>query len=450
MHTKTICGASLVLSLLTCQLHAQQPEPTRSLPPFPLFAAEQDKQPDQGKKQPGKEKDKKDPEKKDQSQPTQTDILSRAGDLNQVQPALFRPNMMGWIGPSYFAMQTIRVNAVQTMLPGTAIVTSHFNGVPFQSRPQPYPGEPPVHVTQTRTFLVPIATRGAFEIGDNESPIPQDRVFVTYNNFSSVTGPLGGLSSPVTTSQTVTRVVPNQNPPANGFNAVTTATNTVVTTIPGAPSVTLNREVFGFEKTFFDGRASVELRVPFLQQPSSFNGFDQYDTGDLTVIGKYAFYLNRSTGNVISGGVAVTAPTGPAIATIDGNFRDTLIQPFIGYLWNFDRFYFQAFHSVVVPSDARDITVLFNDAGLGYWLYRSDSNRFLSAIVPNVEVHVATPFNHRGAADNSLFVPDITAVTAGVHLGIFRNGTLSLGATTPVTAPRIYGVEGFVQMNWRY
>ena len=210
----------------------------------------------------------------------------------------------------------------------------------------------------------------------------------------------------------------------------------------------LNQSTFGFEKTFLDGRASIEVRVPFQNQNSNTGAFSGDDVGDITIIAKYAFLLDRTTGNVLSGGLAVTAPTGPRIDTTDGNFHSTYFQPWAGYIYNFDRFYIQAFHSIVVPTDARDVTLLFNDVGVNWWLYRNP-NRFLSFIVPMVEAHVTTPLTDR--SPNSLvYVPDLVVLTTGVHFGLGSNASLSLGVGTPVTGPRVYNVEGFVQLNWRF
>ncbi len=430
MNAKFVCGASALLILLACQVRSQEPQPAKLVPFFLLPAAEQEKQPDKDKKQP--DKDKTNPEKKSTPAP-QTDIFARpTNDLNQVLPG-FTPNMMGWVPPIDFTNRTIPVTGLQTTTVRTTTITENSAGPPLKTTTTTTTQSA---VTLSRTFQEAIASRGSFAIADNESPLPQDRVYMTYNYFSDVRSPQPTLNSSRTFTTTTT-----------AGNSTTTTT----TVLPGAPSFNVNQEVFGFEKTFLDGNASVEIRVPVLQQPSSFPGFDQFDTGDLTIIGKYAFYLDRSTGNVISGGVAVTAPTGPAIPTTQGNLRDTLVQPFVGYLWNFDRLFVQAFHSVAVPTDASDVTILFNDFGLGYRLYQGgDTSRFLNSIVPAVEFHVATPLNHRGAVNDPLYVPDIAGLTAGVHFNIFRNGTLSVGATTPVTAPRIYGVEGFVQMNWRF
>ena len=105
--------------------------------------------------------------------------------------------------------------------------------------------------------------------------------------------------------------------------------------------------------------------------------------------------------------------------------------------------------SVVVPTDARDVTLLFNDVGLNYWLYRNPSLRYVDFIVPSFEVHVTTPLNHRSAND-LLDVPDLVVLTGGVHVGLFRNGTLSLGIAVPVTGPQPFHIEAFTQLNWRF
>jgi hypothetical protein len=437
MKTTTICGASLVLILSVWQLRSQEPQPAKVLPSIQLPTAEQEKQPDKDKKQPDTDKkqpdkDNKEPEKKANLEPSQTNVFAPGtNNLGQVLPQ-FTPNMIGWVPPIGFAAQTIPFTGLQTTTTTGRQVDSLGTITTVTKVMQTV-------VTQPRTVLVPEITRGPFAIAENESPMPQDRVFVTYNNYSSVIGPVSGFNAPSVTTQTMMRNTP-----------LGPTTSTVTTVLPGAPSATVNQEVIGFEKSFLDGHASVEVRMPFLEQSSGFSGFSAYDTGDVTIVGKYAFYMDRSTGNAISGGLAVTAPTGAAIVSTQGNLRDTLLQPFVAYVWNFDRFFVQAFHSIAVPTDASDVTILFNDVGLGYRLYQGDPNRFLNSIAPVVEAHVDTPLNHRGAVNDPFFVPDIVGITAGVQFGIFRNATLSVGATTPVTAPRVYSVEGFVQMNWRF
>jgi hypothetical protein len=187
-----------------------------------------------------------------------------------------------------------------------------------------------------------------------------------------------------------------------------------------------------------------------VQMTGNFQGIGAQNFGDLTIIGKYAFLLDNTTGNVVSGGLALTAPTGPGISTLDGNLHSTLFQPWFGYILNRDRFFVNAFHSVVAPTDPRDVTLLFNDVGINYWLYRAAApNRTLNYIVPLLEAHLTTPLNHRNQ-DALIFVPDALILTSGVNIGLMRNANLSLGVATPITGPRIFNIETFMQLNWRF
>ena len=343
----------------------------------------------------------------------------------------FNPHLMGDF-PLIFALQKIGVCSLRT-------TTTTF--VPSFSAPT-ITSTSTCMVSQTRLAYVPVLSLGAFNVAENESPRPQDRVFGFYNYFSDLRGPDIGSGGPLTTTTTTTATVP-----ASG-----TITTTTTTTNPGVarPSLDLNREVVGFEKTFFDGRASVEIRLPFLQAQGGVD-FTGSIVGDLTLVSKYAFLLDRETGNVFSAGLALTLPSGPSLDTIDGNFRDTLIQPFFGYIYNFPNFYIQGIHSIAVPTNAQDITIMFNDVSIDYWLYRGSPNQFLSAVVPTLEAHLTTPLNHRGASDNNLlFIPDVLVLTSGAHFGLYGNTTVSVGAAVPVTGPSVFAIEGFVQFNWRF
>ncbi len=380
-----------------------------------------------------KEKDKKPAEKKLTDTPD-TDVFTQTPA--PLRDALgFNPHMMGDFYGT-FAKSFVTVTGVQTTTVttqrrdpalGTLVVTTTSTATP---------------VTQQRTFLIPLAGRGAFKIAENASPMPVDRCFFTYNHFNSIRSPQYGQTDP---SSTATQTTVNN--PQQGVRT----TSNVVTTFPTpyVPFVNLNREVAGFEKTFLGGRASIEMRLPLFQQPGSTDDFRAAGFGDITVLGKYAFYLNRETGDVFSGGLAVTAPTGAPIPTIEGPVNSTLLQPWIGYIWNFDAFYLQVFHSAVVPTDARDVTLLFNDFGLGYWMYRGGADRALRFIVPTVEVHVTTPLNNR-SENAPISCPDLVVMTGGAHFGLFRNCVLSLGVGAPVSGPYTYGVEAFVQFNRRF
>lgn len=430
MNSRILCLTSVVFALFVTVAVAQ-PD-ARVLPAFQPVKDQPGgaKQPDKDKKPP--EKKQPDPPVIDLTPPVRSSEFSRG----------YNPQMLGDIF-GIFAMMRVQVTGTQT----TTTQTTIFNNNPV----------PPVGgntrtttttttVTQTRTVMTPYIAHGPFKVAENASPLPVDRVFVTYNYFNSIRDPRTGSIGP---SVVTTKATFNQPPGIGVPPAMTTVTTN--TFLPGTPRVNANlhREVFGFEKTFLDGQASVELRVPFQQLQSNLDGLGSTNAGDLTIIGKYAFLLNRDTGKVLSGGLAVTAPTGPGIETIDGRIHSVLLQPWGGYVCPFDRFYLHGFHSVVIPTDSRDLTLLFNDVGVGYNLYRGEPGQRLRFIVPTAELHLTTPLTHRDG-NGPFFVPDLLAATGGVHLGLGRGCILTLGASTPLTGPQTYSVEGFVQFNWRY
>jgi hypothetical protein len=247
--------------------------------------------------------------------------------------------------------------------------------------------------------------RGAFKISENESPRPVDRVYLDYNHFDRI------------------------------FR-----------------SVDLNREVLGVEKTLLDGNASIGLRLPFVQLGGDPVTGDpgRSATGDLTVVTKYALINNRETGNVLSTGLVVTFPTGPDFFAVPG-LHSTLLQPWVGGICNMNRLYLHGFLSVVIPTDSIDTVILFNDWGVGYFLYRAEGGEgCLSAVVPTFEVHFNDPLNHRGSSSTPIGVDDVIDLTYGVTFGLGQHSTLGVSLVTPVTGPRPFDWEAQVNFNCRF
>jgi len=423
MNTKHLGCALVLLGLFALQATTSEPS-ARLLPPIQNAGEVKDAGKDQPKL-PDKEKDKKAPEKK-LTDPPSVDFTRTP---TPIRDALgYNPQMIGDLG-YLFANMSVPVVGIQT-----TTITQTFQVGPNTVSVSNTTTAP---TTQQRTFLVPVPNHGAFKVGENASPIPIDRVYFSYNYFNAIRHP-SAQNGPTTTTQTTRNRIQN-----------ITIDTTVTTVIPGAPFVDLHREVLGFEKTFLDGRASVDIRLPVFQQVNGHDDFRSSHMGDITVVGKYAFYMNRDTGDVISGGVAVTAPTGPSIQTIEGPVRSTLLQPWFGYVWNHNRTYLQAFHSVVLPTDSRDVSLIFNDVSVGFWAYRGDGTRPLRFIVPTAEVHVTTPLSNRAVLE-PISTPDTVVLTGGVHVGIFRNSILTFGAGSPITGPRTSSVEAFLQFNRRF
>src|SRR4029079_10622047 len=99
----------------------------------------------------------------------------------------------------------------------------------------------------------------------------------------------------------------------------------------------VHRETIGVEKTFLGGDASVQLRLPFIQNDAG-SGVSESEVGDLTAVLKYAFV--NEPDRVLTGGPAVTRPPSdiPTVLIVHPDHVDevhpTLIQPFVGYLWS--------------------------------------------------------------------------------------------------------------------
>jgi hypothetical protein len=261
--------------------------------------------------------------------------------------------------------------------------------------------------SQTAPVKILFASSGAFKIADNESPRPLDRLFATYSYFNDVfTGRF--------------------------------------------PQTNLHQEIFGFEKTLLDGYASIGLRAPVFQIQGG-GPVSRSDFGDLSILLKYAMVNNTRLGNVLSTGLVLTAPTGPAFALPDGStLHPVILQPYLGGVFNADRFYVQGFSSWAVPTDPRDAVLLFNDLGIGYRLYQGSDKAILRYVIPTFETHINTPLSHQGSQNREVAALDEVVFTYGVHLGFCRGAQLTLGVATPVTGPLPYDLAAFAQFNWRF
>jgi hypothetical protein len=273
----------------------------------------------------------------------------------------------------------------------------------------------------TSLVRVPIAARAGMKITDNESPRPTNRIFYTYNFYADV------------------------NMAAN----------------PAFAGLGLSRHMVGFEKTFLGGDASFGIRMPFVSLSGN-QGLETSAVGDMSVILKYAVINDRQTGDVLSGGLMVTVPTGDGIVvdlpnangvidgTVQEHFHSTVLQPYVGaILFMTDRLYLQGFSAIAVPTDSRDVTILWNDLALGYWAYRNQTDRFVQAIVPTFEVHVNTPLNHRGAQSVPIGFSDEVNLTGGCYF-ILPRATLGGAVGFPIVGPRPYSVEAIGSFTFRF
>ncbi|WP_406700942.1 hypothetical protein V5E97_19310 [Singulisphaera sp. Ch08] len=259
------------------------------------------------------------------------------GGLSEPQGAL---NMFGDVAP------VSRLAILQTNRPG------------FVPPPPPEPPNRPTRFPSERmksAAFVPSVRN--FKIADNQTPMPVDRITYSFNFFDDVNGAINKRF----------------NVPLSQIQAY--------------------RHVFGFEKTFFDKNASFGMRLPLntltANSPIRNLGPTSTSLGDLTAFVKYALWIDREKGRVLSTGLAVTMPTGPATfggANYLRGLHYTNLQPFLGAQWTWGDLYAINFTSIDVPTSSRDVTIIYQDFSLGYFLYRNPNpNGFIRSIAPRLK-----------------------------------------------------------------
>lgn len=271
---------------------------------------------------------------------------------------------------------------------------------------------------------------------EHSRALPTDRVFGTYHHFQ---------------------------------NAIETNSLT-----PGgaAADKNLDRFTLGFEQTFFDGNASVELRLP-LSVPVTMTTPDVlYRTdsvGDLVVTLKGLLYSDES--QAVALGLAINTPTGdnlqvtlPNSGTGAADFtinNDAVhLIPFLAYqAAPTEDFFFNGFLQIDTPTNANSVrvrnlgttetdnltitdqTLLYVDTSLGYWLFRDPEAEFLTGLAGLLELHYTTALNDADVVtDKDQIVVfganagrlDAVNLTIGLHAQIARSTTIRAGYVTPL------------------
>jgi hypothetical protein len=287
-------------------------------------------------------------------------------------------------------------------------------------------------------------------VADCESPLPEDRASFRFNYYGN--------------AQQVT-----------GFGPPVFAPNGVGTSFAQTKQYDAEEYTFYLEKTFLDGRASLELRVPFstglsnnlnlsagnaggftgaqtltgpafnvATTPENSLGSNGTQFGDMTLILKALAYTSKTL--ALTGGLALGLPTGDNNSVNINDFsggigqgtatiqRERLIHvnnetwslsPFLAYLHTpNDRLFTQGFVQFDFPLNDSNINyteyyargmahplppgaVLYPtlnppftygtgvseqalaqlDWGIGYWVVRDPSRRWITGIAPDLELH---------------------------------------------------------------
>src|SRR5262245_1439803 len=244
------------------------------------------------------------------------------------------------------------------------------------------------------TINLPMAGGGSRvgKISENDSPIPRDRIFFSYNHFQNV----------IQLSETP--AVP-----------------------PGPPLMRqepIDRYTMGFEKTFLDGWTSVEVRMPLQGQIDAqlqTVGLNSNSVGNLTVVLKSLLFMNYST--AVGAGMAIETPTGGdtfvRLSTANLQFQNQAphLLPYIGFVWSpgdprwgwGSGLFLTGFAQIDINASSNTINVLgpnhsaigtlgrltdqnlgFLDIAAGYWIYRDPDAPRLTGIAAVTELHYTT------------------------------------------------------------
>lgn len=267
-----------------------------------------------------------------------------------------------------------------------------------------------------------LGTAGRVKVANGNSPIPRDRLYFHYGMFSGTTF---------------------------------------------APGTDIDQFLPGFEKTFCDGKYSVEMRFPFAATLDS-----NFITGGLgghdIEFGNLAIYLkallHASERLAVSAGLGVTEPTADAVSIVMANNTPVLrienesvhLQPFLAALYTpSDRFFAQGFLQLDFDANGNQTSVyngtrltpvgvlndaayLFADLGVGYWLHQSNTSR-LTGIAPTLEVHYNASLQEAdtitaGALQVGNFGDAVDAlnVTLGATFEFGETTNLAVGYVAPV------------------
>ena len=316
-------------------------------------------------------------------------------------------------------------------------------------------------------FMLPVigGARTA-KVAENGVSLPTDRIFFFYNHFNGIfqmqsqtTAPPGPLLS-------------RQEP--------------------------IDRYTMGFEKTFFDGLTSIELRMPFTgSYDASLPGLtvSNGNIGNLGLLFKALLYADDALG--IGVGLGLDTPTGTdtiaRLGTVNLQFQnDSLhILPYIGFMyspgdpimgWGDTWFMsgFMQFDAVasgnnvqfVVPGNQigtslgkfNEQNAMYFDLALGYWVYRDPYADRLTGLAIVGEAHyitavqdpdiVAGTANGAGAVvTNTLGRFDVVNGVVAVEALFFDASSLRVGGVFPMGMnddKRFFDAEVQVQFNRRF
>lgn len=297
---------------------------------------------------------------------------------------------------------------------------------------------------QVVSFDLPSAGGRRVKIAENNKSLPTDRVFLLYNHFHNAT----------------TLRVDGGPPPVD---------------------MSLDRYTLGFEKTFWDGDASVEVRIPFTGTyqfigPGSSPLVEGGNFGDLSLIFKALLTRNETTS--ITAGLGLTTPTGsdlfidqmPSALRLETD--STHLLPYFGVLHSpNDLTFFHLFTQLDIAANGDAATLitpmnteiplgklnaqnlLFVDVGGGVWLHQDLDAPVITGVAATTEFHFATTMQDAdlltipgvGSLGNTRNRQDFSNVTTGFHLQFGPLKSLHVGGVFPLRTGDDKGFDAEIQ-----
>ena len=256
-----------------------------------------------------------------------------------------------------------------------------------------------------------------------------------------------------------------------------------------AEAHSISRYTLGFEKTFLDELASLEVRVPISGTYQFFSndfGVRGSNAGDIALISKFLLTRTENFSSVV--GLGLNLPTGTDVA---GNIRDvgyTVQNETVHFVPYFATLYAPGpftFHHFFVSGDyaangnpvfassfgdsnqligkLTDQTLLSFDYSMGRWLVRNPNSRGLTGVAAMAELHYVTTVTDAdqiGTVIDTTLVEfgnnrnrsDVLNATIGLHFEYNLDTSLRVGVAFPLKEQpdRDFDAELLVQFIHRF
>ncbi|MFM9115848.1 MAG: hypothetical protein ACKOU6_06765 [Planctomycetota bacterium] len=301
------------------------------------------------------------------------------------------------------------------------------------------PGDTSQFEGRLPTTDLPLAAGRSFRVAENNRPRPADRIYFTYHAFQNA------LSQSVLVPPSPPIVLSDSN---------------------------VNLYTVGLEKTFGDGRNSVEVRVPMLGAIELDNGLGNTvrsgTLGDITLFLKHLLYDDSQF--ALAAGVGIGLPTASDITgqSFGSDFRihtDAVhLMPYLGAMLRpTDDWFIQSFLQLDLATNGNPVTtaagpgnpadvlgkfteqnLLIANLSVGRWLYQREEG-VLQGVAAITELHYTTsitdadnvgnvqnPFDTGFTIANAYNRVDVLNFTAGLHFQIGPMSNLRVACVTPL------------------